>query len=393
MFKTLLRRSDSLPLFCSFVFSACQGLFIPSYPLLALHYGLSMSLLIASFSFGSFLFIFGGPYWAKQSLVRGHYFVLLVGVCGLFLSFMILGSLYFIKPFSSIVAFLILLLSRTIYGLTASAIVPISQSLLAQTADAKAKPMASYSLGLNLGRLCGFVSVLLLRENLGVLFLLYGLSLLIPCFVVFKKANGNSERLANVVIPPTMGDLDWRLLKTPLLVAFLFTVFIELLNSSLAFQLKDVFLLSGAQSASLAAKLFILASGVVVFVQFCLARYVRRSNKDLLVLGAVFMALGASLLIQLQGYWQLHVSMVLMAIGIGLVSPLNLAKIYESTLTSHHSEKAGWVSFVNTLGFTTGGVLAAIAFSVNSRGPLYLLVLSAVSIVYLSVYTKRGVGS
>lgn len=378
---------EIFPLLCSFAFSACQGLFIPSYPLLALQLGLSISQLIACFSFGSFLFIFGSPYWTKKSQTMGIYPVLSIGVAGLGVSFALVASLYFYKPTAPLLVFALLLLSRTIYGFTASAIVPLCQSLMATTATAKLKPMARHSMVLNIGRLCGFVAVVGFRDNLNLLFMVYLFALVSLWLLTLGQAKSRKKAMAHSV--PLNTTLDFRNLKIPLLVAFLFTSFIELLNTSLAFKLKNAFTLSGEQAATMAAQLFVIASLIVFLAQMGLVTFVKDRQRSLLALGATLLASGSLLLVVLQNYGQMHIAIVLIALGIGLISPLNMAKIFDGSTADHHSMKAGWISVVNTLGFSVGGAFAAIALAISSQGPLYLLFIVAVALVGLSFLPQR----
>ena len=150
--------------FNTITFSAVQILLFTMFPYIAESLNLSLSIVIGTFSLGSFLFLWSGPYWSSKSDFEGRMKILNIGMIGQFISFIMLFLLIIFAnylPESIIVT--LLLISRVVYGLFASAIIPVSQALQLDLSvkEAYLKSMLSNSMSLNMGRMIGPIYVLI----------------------------------------------------------------------------------------------------------------------------------------------------------------------------------------------------------------------------------------
>ncbi len=382
----------------TFLFAFTQGVVIPLFPLLSQRLGLSLPIVIGCFSLGTFLFVFMSPYWALKSENIGRIKVLFIGSLGLLVSLLILIFLLFSQAYPVSLSLLFLVLSRLIYGLTASGINPVAQSIQADSSELASRPMVRHSLSLNLGRLMGFLSVFLFIDVLSPLFYtlssLLVLLILSQIYLIVRQRNilRASKNLSEVK-KRFKFDLH---AGSPFLVAFCFAIYLELIHSSLAGKIERVFNLTGERAAEQSAILFVSVIFIIVLIQLCLL-FVKEipSDKGRQV-GALFMVIGGILFSVFSNLWQLYVAVLLLAVGLALVPMFNLAKLKTIYGSRGYSEKAGWISSYYTLGYSIGGLLAAFSFLFKAEVLLGILLLLGSLLLWLcfpvskSLLLKRG---
>ncbi|WP_413584638.1 MFS transporter [Bdellovibrio sp. HCB274] len=384
-------------------FSALQILLFTLLPYLAEAMHVSLSLVVAVFSAGSFLFLWSSPFWASKSDKAGRQPILLAGILGLGVSTMMLWALtQWGKQWDSTVVVILLILSRVIYGLLASAVVPVAQALQVDLSESTSamKAMISNSMSLNIGRSLGPIYVLLSggqnmdRVLVGFLFwilLLAGLNVwALRLQAPQMKTAPSADR----------GFSAWSLafnrMRWVFLLAVLFTSFIGILNSSLAVILKHSFSLSSQESGLLMAKLLLASAVIAVVTQFLGRMLFKNPWQGALVIGALMLFVGAVLLQVMNMQSQLWTAIFFLSVGIALVPPCYLTLM--TTVDAENmglGRKAGIVSAANTIGYAVGGALAAITlkakfFSLESL-MIALVVLMMISIAIL--YRQRSVAA
>ena len=108
-------------------FSGSQILFVPLFPWLAERMQAPLAHVLACFSAGSFLFLWGAPFWARRSDRDGRIPVLLIGSTGLALAFSLTAFLG-LGLVHGHAALALLLFARIVYGLFAAATAPVAQA-------------------------------------------------------------------------------------------------------------------------------------------------------------------------------------------------------------------------------------------------------------------------
>jgi MFS family permease len=368
-------------------FSALQILLFTLLPYLAETMHVSLSTVVATFSAGSFLFLWSSPYWAAKSDKAGRQPILIAGLAGLGISTLMLWSLtQWGEKIGPLAVTVILVLSRVVYGLMASAIIPVAQALQVDMSESKSamKAMISNSMSLNIGRSLGPIYVLLSggqnMDRVLVGFLLW--------IIVLAGFNVGALRLPapqmKTAAAKESGASAWSLafnrMRWVFLLAVLFTSFIGILNSSLAVILKHSFSLSSQDSGVLMAKLLLVSSVIAVVTQFLGRMFFKNPWQGALVVGALTLLAGAAI--------------VFLSVGIALVPPCYLTLM--TTVDPQHvglGRKAGIVSAANTIGYAVGGALAAVTLKIKVFSLetllIALVVLMMVSIVVL--YRQREV--
>ena len=144
-------------------FSCVQILLYTTIPYIADMTFLQTATIIGSISVGSFIFAGMGPFWATKSDKWGRKRVLSIGMLGMGFSFLLLSSIFlFNKDLSMTMKISMIYGSRIIYGLLASAIVPVSQAWQLDLIDSKdkMKVLTRNSMCLNVGRILGPILIL-----------------------------------------------------------------------------------------------------------------------------------------------------------------------------------------------------------------------------------------
>lgn len=358
----------------AFTFSGAQGIMIALYPFLADSLHLSLPTLVACFSFGSFLFIFGSPFWAYKSDIWGRHRVLKIGMAALLCSFSILAFLAgtpFQIPELNLLA---LIVSRLIYGLMASSIAPVAQSL---QADLEGEPgstraMMLHSMSLSLGRVAGISLLVFLRSEIKNILLVY-LSLIAITFLInsFLKINLPIRTLHPAI--KSHWKLEFSKVKWLVAIAFVFTSFVEALNTSLAASIRNIFKMDFVNSSEVTAKLLLAASIGVLFVQALGRVFSQISWKAGLSIGVTSLLVGSVLLTKTVSQLELWLAMGFLVVGIGLIPPFYLSLLRNDCPASQYGRRAGIIGSAHTLGYAFGGSLAALTFKLGSLQSGYVL--------------------
>ncbi len=383
----------------AFVFSAAQVIWIALFPFLAEKLELSLSTVIASFGWGSFLFVFGSPYWAAKSDVHGCDKILSLGIAALLISFALLVFLV-ASPFDSAAKnFAFLLLSRTIYGLIASAIVPVAQAIQAdmEDRDSVAKAMATHSISLGLGRVAGLtLLVFSLDERFVENLLFIVLAVLGGTFLLSvnlgRKLPSRPTAAGEKAVLLRSWTAELGDIKYVVLIAFLFAAFVEAVNSSLAGRLQSLFQIDGLAAAQWSAKMLMAASVGIVLVQFLyrlLARREKRSLPVALVVGVAALFFGSVFFATAGAASQFYVAIALFVVGIGLIPPVYLSLLRANSGHSRGGRRAGIVGSAQTLGYAFGTGLSAVTFRSGTLDAGHVLCLIVLGLAAACVLQKR----
>ncbi len=122
--------------------------------------GLSLSVWAGLLMFGSMLFLPASPWWGRQSERHGCKVVMLASLGGYLASFVLMALVVWAMANGALNALwgmAGLVLSRMLYGLTVSGLVPAAQTWAIQRAglDKRMAALATISSGLSCGRLLG----------------------------------------------------------------------------------------------------------------------------------------------------------------------------------------------------------------------------------------------
>ena len=368
-------------------FASTQILLFTLFPLLAEKLSLSLSTIVASFSLGTFLFLWGSPYWSSKSDKIGRDQVMSYGLAGLGISFAIIVALIHSQAYlTSSIAVTFLILSRLIYGLFASAIVPVAQLTRSELSshDEQTKAMFTHSLTLSMGRTLGPLLLLLSVGHIQTLLLVISVwsFLLLGLNIILKN-----KELPQVKAQAS--DLKWRevggQILWPLLITILFTTYTGVLHSSLGGTLQDIFLLNSTEASTLMAKVLMLGSIVMALTQILGKIFVKNHLRSTLCLGLAALSAGVVVLGNMDQTMALWISIALISLGIALIHPSNLALVHLSSDKLSLGKKVGLLSSGNTIGYAIGGTLASLFLGVGINTLSYIIVFALIFVGLISL--------
>lgn len=362
-------------------FSAVQILLFTMLPFISEALNLSLSLVIGTFSLGSFLFLWSGPYWSAKSDFSGRMKILNIGMIAQLFSFLILFLLILCSKYlSEATTIALLVISRIIYGAFSSAIIPVSQALqLDQSAkEAYLKSMLSNSMSLNVGRMLGPLYVLLngdSPESLMKGVLIWMASLVLANFIC-KKLETKSRLVQKEKITFDFSMIT-RDLKWVFLLALLFTCFIGTLHNTFGIHIKELFLLSAPETSILMAKILLGSSVMAIASQFLSKKFFNDPWQGPLLIGAFTLFCGAMGFALGTTNIQIWLSMMTVSIGIAMIPPSYLTLTTFFSPEKERGKKFGMINAANTIGYTIGGVFTAFTLKVFSHN-LALIITTSV---------------
>lgn len=368
-------------------FASTQILLFTLFPYFSETLKISFSILVGSFSLGTALFLWGAPFWSSKISQYGEYKVMTVGLLGLTISFSLLALItYFAAALDQFLIVLVLVVSRIIYGFLASAIVPVAQSIRTAVTppEQNLKAMFTHSFYLNVGRSLGPIIILLASHQIPLLLIIISLWTL---SLTLWNSSFSKERFIGVT---TSLEKGWKTafqeIRSPLLITLFLTIFVGVLHSSLGEIIKSSLNLTSLLAAEVMAKLLLVGSLSMAFVQLTGKHFLALSWKRSLYIGAMAVLIGAIQLIFISEEYHAWIALIFVSIGIALIQPGNLSQLREVSSKDRYSQNVGLLSSGNTIGYAIGGGIAATTFGNNMAILIVALILS----FYIAMSGIRG---
>lgn len=350
-----MQKTSLTPYLNTLLFTASQMVLLGLIPYFSQIARLPESEVVAAFSFGSFLFLFSGPFWGYLSDRYSRQLIISLGMLGLFCSNLLL-TLELHHDFASLQIWF----SRIVYGFFAAAIVPVTQALVMEkhlTAE-KFQPLLKNSLSLNLGRFVGPFGLLvftLFSQNIGIFLKIFTATCLFLFLSQLTHLKEPSVRSKNLGLKFSDLIIDFvNLPKLPMLIALLFSIFIGTVNTSLAGLLKDQLQLSSETAAQWMSFVLLGTSLIAIGVQLLLKKYLKSVKSSLMITATLLLVAGSYLLFHLTPLSLIGV-VILLGAGLCILPPC-----YLTLLTKNQKRLGGSTSFVgivSTLGYAIGGFI------------------------------------
>lgn len=344
-------------------FASTQILLFTLFPIFAEKFNLPLSTIIASFTLGTILFLWGSSFWSAKSETIGREKAMTYGMLGLFMSFSTLAFLMsYAYLLSSFLVLITLFLGRFIYGTTASGIIPVAQLSRVElnAHQTKLNSMLGHSLWLNLGRALGPVILLAGRDRLN--FLMYAISGWTFALLFLNVLNHTSPLTKNKITENEKSNLPFLI---PLLVTLLLTTYTGILHSGLGFSLQKSFSLNAVDASALMAKLLLFGSVLMIIVQFTGRLLLKNHIKLGFMLGVGSLFIGATALAFMSTELELWIAIALICPGLALIQPSHLALVHEKYSAQELAKRIGILNSGNTIGYALGGAIASIFLGVH----------------------------
>ncbi|MBZ6384350.1 MULTISPECIES: MFS transporter [Pantoea] len=345
---------SSWPLaFCAGLLGIGQNGLLVVLPQLVDMTGLTLSTWAGLLMFGSMLFLPASPWWGRVSEVKGCKFVVVVSLAGYLLSFGVMALMVWLmaEREAGIYAGLAgLILSRVIYGLTVSGMVPAAQTWAMQRAgtDKRMAALAVISSGLSCGRLLGppLAALALGVYPMAPLWLMA----VAPLFALIL-ISGQYRDPPLAAVPHHSARLHSGLLPC-LLLAALLALCISLMQIGLTPILRGIIDAPAAVSRHI-AWLLSLAAASTLLAQFLIVRPQRLGLQPLLFTAALLMSTGLGMMV-IGNLMSLYAGIAVTSFGAAMATPA-----YQLLLNQKLSlgKGAGLIATSHTLGYGLSALL------------------------------------
>ena len=381
-------------------FSCVQMILYTTIPYIAETTGVVTSNIIAAISIGSLIFSFMGPFWAARSDRLGRKRVLSFGMLGMSVSFILIASLFIFNtsiPLSIKIA--MVFASRIIYGLLASAIVPVSQAWqldLIKESD-HIKVLTRNSMCLNLGRILGPILILFKQVNFELI--IYGatiwiLTLATSCFLTSESETSSVDPRNEIKLKDIINS--WKLsIKEalyPILLAMIFTSFIGIIHTFLGHHLKEVLHIDGKDATILFAKIILVLSILALLIQQASIWLLKSKWIPRVIIGASSLVAGSIVLMYSKDEQSIWISIVFISFATALIPPVYLSLISnskkEKTKESVFGKKLGLASVAHSFGYAVGAGLIALSMKLHlvpEKAVVFFVSFSILALVFILI--------
>lgn len=319
--------------------------------------GLSLSVWAGLLMFGSMLFLPASPWWGRQSERHGCKVVMIASLGGYLASFLVMGLVVWAMSsgvLNALWGLAGLVLSRTLYGLTVSGLVPAAQTWAIQRAglEKRMAALATISSGLSCGRLLGPpLAALTLSVNPVAPLWLMAIAPFIALLLVLGEA-------ADPPLPPVAHQSTrLQVSMLPFLgLALLLAALVSLMQLGLSPHLHPLLQGDPVQISHHVAMLLSLAALATLAAQFLVVRPQHFSPMTLLCLAAVLMVAGLGLM-AVAGLTLFYVGIVITSLGAAMATP-GYQLLLNDRLTT--GKGAGVIATSHTLGYGVSAMLVPV---------------------------------
>lgn len=366
---------------CAGLLGIGQNGLLVMLPQLVTMTGLSLSVWAGLLMFGSMLFLPASPWWGRQSERHGCKSVMLASLSGYLASFFVMALVVWAMANGMLNAawgLAGLILSRTLYGLTVSGLVPAAQTWAIQRAglEKRMAALATISSGLSCGRLLGPpLAALMLSVNPVAPLWLMAIAPLIALLMVLRE-------VADPPLPPVAQQatrLQVSMLPY-LMLALLLAALVSLMQLGLSPHLSPLLDGNAAQISHHVALLLSLAALATLAAQFLVVRPQHFRPMTLLWLAAVLMVVGLGVMC-LADVVLFYVGIVITSLGAAMATP-GYQLLLNDRLTT--GKGAGVIATSHTLGYGLSALLVPLV--TRMFGETFLIVAAwAMALLFLAL--------
>ena len=379
----------------TFLFSCVQMILYVTIPYISEVSHISIAHIAGSISIGSLLFAFTGPFWASMSDKWGRKKVLGIGMVGLSSSFLLLSSIFALNPHLDLnTKILLIYVSRILYGLLSSAIVPVSQAWQLDLSPNmhRMKVLTRNSMCLNLGRLLGPIIVLVKQVNFDqLIYVSTAIILTLALAEIFTKSEVSEKMQGQHNFSIAGYKKLVKLSVLPIFLALIFTSFIGILHSTLGHHLKVIFNIRGEQATLLMAKIVIAISLIGLCSQFISQKIPKTKWKWILNTGSISLLVGAFYLNAAMTLGNVWIAVCILGVGLSLIPPVYLALISKKNTDENvYGRQVGLASIAHSLGYALGAGIMALSLKLNLISITFAIVLVSLMTLAITIKISRA---
>ncbi len=333
-------------------------------------------------------------YWGKKSDKIGRKPILLLGVLGVGVAYLLLAlylNFALLSLPSVLVSFGLLLLTRTLIGVFYAAIPVVSNALIADKMAAHertghmAKLGASSGLGMILGpAAAGYLA------TYGLAVPLYAFAILpmIAACLIYKAIAKTPQQRADAVAPAKWNDGRLRL---PMIAAFLTMYSVVTSQVCLGFFVMDTLAFDAGHSAKVIGYILALIGVCLILAQIIVSHCPSLTAKRCLLLGSMVAVVGYALVFSILGSAVLlGLGFCLAGFGIGLIFPAFQAMAANNVGEAEQGVAAGAVSSAQGLGMIIGPLASTALYGLDAIFPFVVVALAFMLLALLTLVQKNA---
>lgn len=328
-------------------------------------------------------------YWGKKSDKVGRKPILLMGVLGVGISYLLLASyidfaLLTMPPV--LVSLGMIVLARALIGVFYAAIPAVSNALIADKVVASertnymAKLGASSGFGMILGPAVGGY---LAAYGLSTPLYAFAILPLVAAFLVYRTIPKTPKHHVEEVPHPKWSDVRLRL---PMIAAFLTMYSVVTSQVCLGFFVIDTLSLDPALSAKVTGYILALVGVCFILAQIIVSKRQGISPQRWLLVGSIIATIGYGIVFMMNSGVMLGFGFCIAAFGMGLIFPAFQAMAANSVSEAEQGAAAGTVSSAQGLGIIIGPLASTALYGLN---PIFPFVVASIAFALLGVFSFR----
>lgn len=373
------RRGLYLLFFCLVCVGIGQAMLFVILPPAAREIGLSPFQVSTIFATSATIWVFMSPMWGRRSDVVGRRPVLLIGLLGFATSMILLATTIGLSLdgwFPPMVAFGLMIASRSVFALLGSGTPPASQAYVADRTSREDRTRgvalinAAFGTGQTLGPAVG--AALATVGILAPLYLSAGLAIVSAIVIWLWLPENEITAAAESPERVKLGFTDRRIVPF-VVIAICMQAVRATTTITLAFFLQDVLALSPTRTTELAGIGFMILAIAGLGAQLGIVQRLRLGPSTLIHAGLVCAVVAFALFDfgpeTFRGY---GVALGFLGMGLGLVRPGNAAGASLAVAPDEQGAVAGITGAIGVVGNIFGPLLGTALYEWSPRGP-YLL--------------------
>ncbi|WP_223670282.1 MFS transporter [Kangiella shandongensis] len=324
-------------------------------------------------SLPTLFFLVLSPRWGRWADKSGASYVIRYSAVGLSLSIISFAIIWWLGvsyTFSPLVWFIAIGFSRILYGISASGVMPICQSLALDTSTVKEgsddslKRLGWVSAGLSVGRIVGPVLLLLFAVYMGWLFGIFCAAAIVSLVFIsrfsVKHAPRRKQQPMTDKAEPTSLHPSITLM---LCMAFAVTLYVGYLQFVLGPLFLDWMETSEEATKLMSLTMLVVAAVALLCQVFIVKRLAWRSPSILSVL-ALILTLASLSLGWVHQPLVILIAVIPMALSIALMTPV-YSRLAMASSEASKGQTSGRLAVAHTAGYPAGSLLAGLFYSIS----------------------------
>ncbi len=363
-----------------------QSAFVSLVPLMIERLHLDAFAIGAATAAGAAAFLVGAPLWGAAGERLGQSRLLRLLAVVMLAAQVIFAGLLFEAPQAPALAIGVLVLSRVIYGLAASGVMPTAQVWVSRSVaeEQRRGALGLISAGVSSGRLAGSLPAALAFISPLLPLALFVVS---PIMLWLAPRGRAPEAKTDRAPAARLMPFDRRILPM-LAMGLCLTLGFGQVQIALGPMIGRKFGLDATPATSATGVALMLVAVVMIAVQVLVAARLRLSERGSVLTGCILTATGMAALALAESYPTAIAALVCAAFGIAVATPGYTAWLMRKVAPAQQGAAAGWLASTHVVGQSAGALAGGYGFTIWPYAPLLACAALAVVATLIAAATR-----